>query len=71
MTNANLYACLAGRFPEDAESCPFAILPDGRSTSYADLDAVSARFANTLISLGVRPGDRVAVQVEQEAGAVS
>jgi len=70
MTNANLYACLAGRFPDDPASRPFAILPDGRSYSYADLDAASARFANALISLGVRPGDRVAVQAEKSVEAL-
>ena len=43
----------------------FAELPDGRTFSYADVDAVSARFANALAKLGVKPGDRVAVQVEK------
>ncbi|MGR3716441.1 MAG: malonate--CoA ligase [Thermohalobaculum sp.] len=70
MTNANLIACLAGRFPDDPASRPFAILPDGRSYSYADLDAASARFANALISLGVQPGDRVAVQAEKSIEAL-
>jgi len=70
MTNANLIACLAGRFPDDPASRPFAILPDGRSYSYADLDAASARFANALISLGVQPGDRVAVQAEKSVEAL-
>jgi malonyl-CoA/methylmalonyl-CoA synthetase len=70
MSNANLYAYLAGRFPEDAENQPFAILPDGRRYSYADLDSVSARFANVLISLGVNPGDRVAAQVGKSIEAL-
>ena len=70
MTNANLYACLVGRFPEDPASRPFAILPDGRSYSYTDLDATSARFANALISLGVQPGDRVVVQAEKSVEAL-
>jgi malonyl-CoA/methylmalonyl-CoA synthetase len=70
MTNANLYACLAGRFPDDPAGRPFAILPDGRRYSYADLEETSARFANALISLGVQPGDRVAVQVDKSIEAL-
>ena len=70
MSNANLYACLAGRFPEDPGKRRFAVLPDGRSYSYADLDTVSAQFANALISLGVQPGDRVAAQVEKSVEAL-
>lgn len=48
----------------------FAILPDGRSYSYRDVDAVSARFANALVDLGIEPGDRVAVQVEKSIEAL-
>ena len=33
----------------------------GRSTSYAQLDALANRFANALIALGVRKGERVAL----------
>ncbi len=70
MSDANLYACLAGRFPADPENHRFAVLPDGRNYSYADLEAVSARFANALISLGVQPGDRVAVQAGKSIEAL-
>jgi malonyl-CoA/methylmalonyl-CoA synthetase len=69
MSDANLYSRMATRFPADPSARPFAVLPDGRRYSYADLDKVSARFANTLISLGVQPGDRVAVQVEKSIEA--
>jgi malonyl-CoA/methylmalonyl-CoA synthetase len=37
----------------------------GRTWSYGDLAARSAQFAGALIALGVRPGDRVAVQAEK------
>ncbi len=37
----------------------------GSTLTYGDLDRGSARFANALAALGVRPGDRVAVQVEK------
>ncbi len=49
----------------------FATLPDdGRRYSYGDIDDVSGRFANVLVSLGVEPGDRVAVQVPKSIEAV-
>ncbi|MDB5482074.1 MAG: Malonyl-CoA synthase [Caulobacteraceae bacterium] len=44
-----------------------AIETDTRRYAYADLDRESARLANALVGLGVRPGDRVAVQVEKSA----
>jgi malonyl-CoA/methylmalonyl-CoA synthetase len=43
---------------------------DGRKYSYRDAIAASARVANYLVSLGVVPGDRVAVQVEKSPEAV-
>ncbi len=70
MTDANLFSCLTGRFPADPSARRFAVLPDGRTYSYADLDKVSARFANALVALGVAPGDRVAVQVEKSIEAL-
>jgi len=41
-----------------------------RHYSYGDVDAVSARMAAAVRALGVRPGDRVAVQVEKSIEAV-
>jgi malonyl-CoA/methylmalonyl-CoA synthetase len=38
-----------------------------RFYAYQDLDRQSGRLANALVDLGVRPGDRVAVQVEKSA----
>ena len=48
----------------------FARMPDGRSYTYQDVLDVSARFANRLVELGVKPGDRVAVQVPKSIEAV-
>ncbi len=44
-----------------------AIETEGRRLSYADLERETGRYANALVTLGVRPGDRVAVQVEKSA----
>ena len=42
----------------------------GRVISFADMLALSAQYANALVSLGVAPGDRVAVQVEKTPEAL-
>jgi malonyl-CoA/methylmalonyl-CoA synthetase len=47
------------------------ILPDGRVVSYGALREESARLAALLVSLGVKPGDRVAVQVRKTPQAIS
>jgi malonyl-CoA/methylmalonyl-CoA synthetase len=42
----------------------------GRTVSYGDLLAQTARYAHVLTELGVKPGDRVAVQVEKSPEAI-
>jgi malonyl-CoA/methylmalonyl-CoA synthetase len=64
----HLFDLVAARIP--APDAPFALLDDGRRYSYADMVDVSARFANALVALGVKPGDRVAVQVEKSIEAL-
>jgi malonyl-CoA/methylmalonyl-CoA synthetase len=64
----HLFDLIRARIP--APDAPFALLDDGRRYSYADMVDVSARFANALVSLGVKPGDRVAVQVEKSIEAL-
>ncbi|MGU3495996.1 malonate--CoA ligase [Xanthobacteraceae bacterium A53D] len=44
---------------------PLATHPDGTVETYGDALALSARLANVLVKRGVKPGDRVAVQVEK------
>jgi malonyl-CoA/methylmalonyl-CoA synthetase len=55
----------------EGRNAVFATLPeDGRRFSYGDVEDVSGRFANVLVELGVKPGDRVAVQVPKSIEAV-
>jgi malonyl-CoA/methylmalonyl-CoA synthetase len=51
------------------QGAPGATALVGPSTTftYGDLEIETARWANALVSLGVQPGDRVAVQVEKSA----
>ena len=51
----------------------FAVIPSAsgdRYYSYQDVFDVSARLANTLVGLGVTPGDRVAVQIPKSMEAI-
>ena len=66
----NLYELFESRFPADRSSL-FIETPDGRTYSYASIEAMSGRFARLLASLGVAPGDRVAVQVEKSPEAIA
>ena len=43
---------------------------DGSVLTYADLLDRSGKLANTLLALGVKPGDRVAAQVEKTPEAL-
>jgi malonyl-CoA/methylmalonyl-CoA synthetase len=68
-SNENLYTILQKGFPVDpAAVC--LLLPDNGEVSYGMLQQESARYANLLVSLGVLPGDRVAVQVKKSPQAL-
>ncbi|MBN2439152.1 MAG: malonyl-CoA synthase [Deltaproteobacteria bacterium] len=67
--NENLYEMLRLRFPGNPDA-PCLILPDGDRVSYDRLDRESARYAGLLVSSGVKPGDRVAVQVRKSPQAL-
>jgi malonyl-CoA/methylmalonyl-CoA synthetase len=50
------------------ESKPFLIAPTGQPiATYGDLHRSTTQYLSALISLGLQPGDRVAVQVEKSA----
>ena len=67
--NANLYALLRSRFPQDPS---FTALEtsSGSIYSYAQLSEMTSRYAGYIRKLGVVPGDRIAVQVEKSPEAV-
>jgi malonyl-CoA/methylmalonyl-CoA synthetase len=67
--NDNLYALFESRFPADRGQ-PLLILESGHDLSYAQADEGSARYASLLASLGLRAGDRVAVQVDKSPEAL-
>lgn len=60
----NLYAAFEERFRAAGSATAFSI-PGGADVSYARLADDVARMANALVVLGVKPGDRVLVQVEK------
>ena len=65
----NLYSVLASGFAR-ARDAACMELADGTAYSYADLEAETARYANLLVSLGLKPGDRVLAQIEKSPQAV-
>ncbi|MCM2290617.1 MAG: malonyl-CoA synthase [Sulfuritalea sp.] len=67
--NQNLYSLLAEHFPTDP-AAPCMILPDGRVWTYGDVERASGRMANLIVALGLKPGDRVAAQVEKTPEAL-
>lgn len=67
--NQNLYGLFEERFPVDASAICLST-SSGRAVSYGELKSQSARVANLLRTLGAKPGDRVAAQVEKSVEAV-
>ncbi|WP_051341117.1 malonate--CoA ligase [Azospirillum halopraeferens] len=62
----NLYELFRARFPQD-RSRPFLETDTGRTVTYAELEELTGRYARLLADLGLKKGDRVAVQVEKSA----
>lgn len=66
--NANLYAVLAGGFPQDRSLV--AIETPEQTYTWNDIEALSAKLASLLQSLQLPKGARVAVQVEKSPMAL-
>ncbi len=66
---ANLYTLFASRFPTDMSKIAIET-GDGRRYTYGELDQYSARFAGHFRRLGLMPGERVAVSVENSPQAL-
>lgn len=64
----HLFDAIRAHMP--APGRPFITHPTGAVLTYGGLDALSAQMAGCLVAAGVRPGDRVAVQVEKSANAL-
>ncbi len=69
MTNNNLYALFASRFPDD-RSRIFLETEDGRTVDFAELESTIAHYTGFIRACGVKPGDRIAVQVEKSPEAL-
>lgn len=66
--NANLFARLERSVATPSKGA--IATSAGDTISYTDLIAMSGRLANVLVARGVKPGDRVAVQVEKSVPAL-
>lgn len=63
----HLFDAMRKAAPGDA---PFIRIDSTRTWTYDDAFALSGRLAGAMDTLGIRPGDRVAVQVEKSAEAL-
>ena len=66
--NANLFDRLERSIRDHTKAA--IVTAAGETISYADLISQSGRLANVLVARGVKPGDRVAVQVEKSVPAL-
>ena len=69
MTTGNLFTALDAGMAAAGDKAAF-VPPTGKGLTYAQLRAVTGRLANTLVALGVQPGDRVMVQAEKSITSV-
>ena len=65
----SLFELIRGCYPADTSRLLLEV-PGGRAISYADMDALTARYAHAMAGLGLAKGERVAVQVEKSPEAL-
>ena len=66
--SANLFDLIAARAPH-ADKLALET-DDATALTYGELFKRSAQAANALVALGVKPGDRVAAQIEKSTDAI-
>ena len=66
--SGNLFSIFRADAPEEGRA--FIRTADGRVLTYGATFSLSARLAHALVALGVKAGDRVAVQVEKSPEAI-
>lgn len=64
-----LYDALFGKYA--GQETPFLYLADGKVISHAGFLEMAARIAGVITGAGLRPGDRLAAQVEKSAEALA
>ncbi|MEH6581366.1 MAG: malonyl-CoA synthase [Halioglobus sp.] len=69
MTDHNLYSIFNNRFPNDRSRIALET-PSRRKITFAELESASAKMANLLTVNGLRPGDRVSVQIDKSPEGV-
>jgi malonyl-CoA/methylmalonyl-CoA synthetase len=69
MASANLFDRLEASITDAARTA--IATPDGGRLSYGDLVALTGRLARHLVERGVKPGDRVAAQVDKTVPALA
>ena len=65
--SANLFDLMEAQAPPPEKP---ALDPDATDLTYGELFERSAQAAHALVKLGVRPGDRVAAQIEKSTDAI-
>lgn len=70
MTTQNFFSLLHSRSAK-AENKPFLTMPCGKSFSYGEIDTLAGEMAGSLLEKGLKPGDRLVVQVEKSAQNVA